>query len=147
MDLLHLNKTRLPASAFPEPAEEYFCDKCERDITKHLHRHGGHGLRMVGREHYLCHCGQKYLTGATEWVHLGWERKLHIRSTFGESIVVSVLFAIVGFAIYFGFGRSRAALIVAGVITALPFLLMQAAFWLEVAASIRRTRTGKNIES
>jgi hypothetical protein len=59
----------LPASAFPNRADVYVCDKCGRDITKHLRPGQSHTWAPMGRERYLCLCGQKYLTGAREWDH------------------------------------------------------------------------------
>jgi hypothetical protein len=68
--------TTLSASAFPTSADVYLCDKCGRDVTKHLHRGQAHVWKPIDPNRYQCRCGEKYLIGATEWDHLGeWERK------------------------------------------------------------------------
>jgi hypothetical protein len=98
----------------------------------------------MGPERYLCQCGQKYLTGATEWDHLGdWERKNRIRQTLG----ISVLSSIIGLLGYLALRRSNGALIGALVIAILPVLLVHTPFWLGVAMSMWRTRIGTSIAS
>jgi hypothetical protein len=135
--------TSLPASAFPTPADVYVCDKCGRDVTKHLHRGQAHVWKPVGPNRYQCRFGQKYLTGAMEWDQLGeWERKRRIGQTVGLGILCSAAFSIVGLVVYLALHRSKAALICASAIAALPFLLMNVPFWLDVAASVWRTRVG-----
>jgi hypothetical protein len=71
-----LDATILPASRFPERADEYECDKCGRLVTKHLRAGHAHLEKPIGRERYRCRCGESYLSGAVEWDHLGdWERR------------------------------------------------------------------------
>jgi len=67
---------RLPGSRFPERADSNFCDKCGRDITEHLHPRRAHVRQPLGPMRYVCICGTKYLTGATEWDDLShWEKR------------------------------------------------------------------------
>ena len=61
----------LPASGFPERADVYTCDKCARDVTKHLRLRRSHSWTPMGLTRFVRRCGQRYLTGAIEWVHLG----------------------------------------------------------------------------
>jgi hypothetical protein len=99
----------------------------------------------MGPNRYQCKCGQKYLTGAMEWDQLGeWERKRRIGQTVGLGILCSAAFSIVGLVVHLALHRSKAALICASAITALPFLLMNVPFWLDVAASVWRTRVGSS---
>jgi hypothetical protein len=138
------------ASAFPNRASIYKCDDCERDITKYLHPGKAHVWRAMGPERFQCSCGRKYLTGATEWDHLGnWERHNRISQTVGLGVLFSAMASILGFLVYlvfhFGLGCNEAATIAVG-IAALPFVLMQVTFWPFVAASVWRTRVGKSIE-
>jgi hypothetical protein len=99
----------------------------------------------MGPERYLCRCGQKYLTGAIEWDHLGeWERANRVRETFVLGVVFSAMSFLLGFLayliLYFTFGLRQEALVIWLVITALPFVLMQITFWPDVAFSMWRTR-------
>jgi hypothetical protein len=140
----------LAASAFPKRADIYKCDDCERDITKYLHPGRAHVWRAMGPERFQCTCGRIYLTGATEWDHLGdWERRNRISQTIGLGILFSAMASILGLLVYlvfyFGFGCKEAA-ITALSIAVLPFVLMQVTFWPFVAASIWRTRVGTSIE-
>ena len=135
-------KTQLPASAFPTRADVYVCDKCGRKITKHFRPGQAHVWKPMGAERYRCRCGQLYLTGATEWDHLGnWERKRRVNQTSGLTLLFSVALSVPGFLVYLAFHRSRGALIAGLVTTALPFVLV-VPFWLEVVASMWRTRIG-----
>jgi hypothetical protein len=59
---------KLPVSAFPDWADEYFCDNCGRDITKRLRRRESQSWQPIGAERFLCACGRNWLTGATERV-------------------------------------------------------------------------------
>jgi hypothetical protein len=148
LNLLAPNPTTLPASAFPSPADTYVCDKCGTDITKYLRPGQAHVWKPMGPERYLCDCGQKYLTGATEWDHLGdWERKNRIRQTLGIGIFFSVLSSVIGLVGYLILRRSNSALTGALVIAAFPFLLVHIPFWASVAASMWRTRVGTSIMS
>jgi hypothetical protein len=68
-----------PASEFPEAADVYVCDKCGRDMTRHLYRGRAHVRQPLGPVRYFCCCGQDYLSGATEWDYLMCERCLFCR--------------------------------------------------------------------
>ena len=145
LNLFAPNPTKLPASAFPSPADTYVCDKCGEDITRYLRPGQAHVWKPMGPERYLCHCGQKYLTGATEWDHLGeWERKRRVGQTLGLGILFSAPFSVIGLVAYLALHRSKAALIGALAITALPFLLILVPFCLQVGASMWRTRIGSS---
>ena len=140
--------TTLPASAFPTPADAYVCDKCDRDITKHLHRNQAHVWLAMGPNRYQCVCGQKYLTGAREWDHLGeWERKRRARQTLELGTLFSAPFLALGLLIYLTMSPSKGVLIGVFALSACPFLLMNLPFWVSVAASIWRTRVGSSNKS
>ena len=137
----------LPASAFPERADVYVCDKCGRDITKHLRRRESHSWSPIGRETYFCACGQRYLTGATEWDHLGnWERRRRVRNTLTLGFFLSLIISVLSLAAYlvlrFMLSSPKSALVTAAAIALLPFLLLQITFWPGVIASMWRTRVG-----
>jgi hypothetical protein len=138
---------KLPASAFPDWADVYVCDKCGRDITQHLRRRESHSWEPMGPEAYFCLCGQRYLTGAIEWDHLGdWERARRTGNMIGLGVLLSVVSCILGsvvyFALRFGLGLREAALFSFAIIAILPFLLTQIGFWPAVIASMWRTRVG-----
>jgi hypothetical protein len=142
--------SQLPASAFPERADRYVCDKCGRDISKHFRGGRAHAQKPMGAERYLCRCGQKYLTGAIEWNHLGeWERARRVRDTFGLGILFSAMFSILGLLAFlvlrFIFDLRKGALIISLVITAFPFVLMQMTFWPDVVRSMWRTGVGPSV--
>ena len=155
MDSLNLGARpliTLPASAFPNRADVYVCEKCGRDLTKHLRASRAHVWAPMGRERFRCACGQGYLTGATEWDHFSeWERKRRV----GESLVIGVLlsatFSIPGFLICldlrFVLGLREGALVTGFIITALPFLFLNITFWPFVVASMWRTRIGTSVVS
>ena len=69
MQTLKLNATQLPASklSLPLRADVYVCDKCGRDVTKHLHRGRAHVTPPLGPPRYTCVCGEQYATGVMEW--------------------------------------------------------------------------------
>jgi hypothetical protein len=101
----------------------------------------------MGPERFLCLCGQRYLTGATEWDHFGdWERERRVRDTVGLGVLFSAMSSIPGLlaclVLYFVFGLREGALVTGLVITGLPFSLMQLGFWPGVIASMWRTRVG-----
>src|SRR5712691_3427119 len=99
LDVPH--KTQLPASAFPTRADVYVCEKCGRDITRHLQAGQAHVWEPMGPERYRCRCGQTYLTGATEWDHLGdWERKRRVSQTTGLAFLFSVVLSVPGCVVY-----------------------------------------------
>ena len=138
---------KLPASAFPSRADVYVCDKCEQDISKHLRSGQAHVWAPMGPEQYRCGCGQKYLTGATEWDHFSErERRRRVRDSFGLGVLFSAIFSILGLLVYLllhsVFGLREGALVTGLVITALPFSFIQIAFWPYVVASMWRTRVG-----
>jgi hypothetical protein len=142
----------LPASAFPNGADVYVCDKCGRDITRHFRPGRAHVWAPMGPERYLCLCGQRYLTGATEWDHLSdWERNRRVKDTLGLGVLFSAMFSILGLLAYlvlhFVLGLREGALVTGLVITALPFSLMQIGFWPGVVASMWRTRVGSRVAS
>ena len=102
----------------------------------------------MGRETFVCECGQRYQTGATEWDHFGDnERSNRVGQTVGVGLLFSAMFSIVGLIAYlvlhFAFGFQKAAILTAMALAALPFVLMQITFWLGVVASIWRTRARK----
>src|SRR4030095_782821 len=102
LDLGSRAVTKLPASSFPERADVYICDKCGREVTRHLRRGHAHVWAPMGRERYLCPCGEKYLTGATEWDHLGqWERRRRFRQTIVFGVLFSAFSSILAIPIYF----------------------------------------------
>jgi len=79
MERLNLTAKSLPASQFPEPAQNYLCDNCGRDITRHLHVGQAHLRRPLGPVWYTCRCGKKYISGAVEWDQLAeGERRAEI---------------------------------------------------------------------
>jgi hypothetical protein len=143
LDLHGRAVTRLPASEFPDRADVYVCDKCERDITEHLRPHHPHTWTPTGPERYVCPCGEKYLTGAIEWDHLGdSERRRRVRDTIGLGVVFSAFSLILAIPICFILRLISPALgVVVGIaICAAPFALLQITFWPGVIASVWRTR-------
>lgn len=63
----HLNRVRLPASRYPEYSDEYFCDRCGRDLTKRFWKVTGHSLPPLGPPTFHCVCGARFLTRRCEW--------------------------------------------------------------------------------
>lgn len=140
---------KLPASDFPRRADIYVCDQCGRDITKYFRPRLSHTSAPIGPERYKCLCGRKYLTGATEWDHLGdWERSKRGGDAIGIGILLSAISSVLGFLLYlalhFASGVGNAAVVAALVIGSLPFVLVQIGFWPRVLASMLRTRCGTN---
>jgi hypothetical protein len=83
---------KLPASAFPDRADIYVCDKCGRDITRHFRPGQAHVWAPMGPERCLCLCGERYLTGAKEWDHFSdWERNRRVGDTLGLGILFSAI--------------------------------------------------------
>jgi hypothetical protein len=141
----------LPASSFPERADPYVCDKCARDVTKRFRLRQSHTWAPIGPARFTCRCGQRYLTGAIEWDHLGLpERHRRVWQTFVLGIFRSGIFSIFGilidFALRFLFDLRQAGFLVALFITALPFVWLQFTFWPEVLASMWRTRVGSSVQ-
>lgn len=143
----------LPASNFPAPADRYVCDDCGRDVTKFFRRRqSSHAWQRLGPVRVACRCGRAYLTGATEWDHLSVrERRKRVRDTFAFSIVFSLMSSVVGGGLYvlvqFVVHDSQTAFIVGVFIAALPFFLIQIAFWRGVLASLWRTRIAGQTKS
>ena len=91
----------LPASSFPERADVYVCDKCARGVTKRFRLRQSHSWTPVGPTRFVCRCGQRYLTGAIEWDHLGlWERHRRVWQTLVLGVFLSGMFSIFGILIY-----------------------------------------------
>jgi|SRR5271155_4438671 len=148
MDTLNLNArplTTRPASAFPDWADVYTCDKCGCEVTRQFHPPVSHSWPPMGHETFVCRCGQRYLTGAMEWDHLSSsERRRRVGLTLflGAilSLACSALASLVYLVLRFAFGLTEAAVSTAIAVTALPFFLSQASFWSGVIASVWRTR-------
>lgn len=143
--------TTLPASAFPERANVYTCDKCGRDVTKHFHLVRGHVWSPMGPIRFTCRCGERYLTGATEWDYLGaGERRRRIGQTLFFSLLFSAMSSIFATLVYlllrFVFDLRQTGFILALLIATFPFVLMQLTFWPGVVSSIWRTRIGTSVE-
>jgi hypothetical protein len=131
----------LPASAFPNPAMTYVCDNCGRDVTRHLHCGQAHVWQPMGPQRYTCRCGQRWLTGAVEWDHLGdWERRRRIRDTLAISVVSVILASIPATITYFALRPWARTEVTTAAIILVPLILSGAPFWIAVAASIWRTR-------
>jgi hypothetical protein len=140
---------KLSASDFPNKADIYVCDQCGRAITKHFRPRHSHTSAPIGPERYKCLCGKEYLTGATEWDHLGdWERTKRGGDAVDIGILLSAISSLLGLLFYlvlhFALGVRNAAVLAALVIGALPFGLVQLGFWPQVFASMLRTWFGAN---
>lgn len=151
LDLNKRHAVKLPASEFPDRADVYVCDECGRDITKHFQPGRAHVWSPMGVERYSCLCGQKYLTGATEWDHFrDSERKKRIVQTLGVGISLSILLSVVALLFYLPLhlilGLPSVVLTTALVIAALPFLWMQIMFWPGVIKSVWRTRVATSLQ-
>ena len=138
-------KSQAMASSFPEPADIYVCDKCGIDITNHFIAQQSHSWRPLGQERYTCQCGERYLTGAVEWIHLSaWERRRRLSQTVGLGILCSAMASPLGLLAYFLLRilhlPGKVGLIGAIAITACPFALWMISFWFEVMASMWRTK-------
>lgn len=143
---------RASASAFPGRADIYECDNCKRDLTKYFRPGQPHASQPMGPERVQCACGVMYLTGATEWDHLGErDRRSGVRDTFGLGAFFSVLLAVLVLVVYFFlhliFGLRRGALIAGLILATAPFFLAHIAFWPSVVASMWRTRFGASVVS
>ena len=128
--------------------ESYLCDKCGKDITRHIHAGRAHVLRPLGPLRYTCQCGQKYHSGAVEWDHLSdWEQQSRMREV-GLAIILLVGLALLSLLGYVAFRRR--SLLLACVWAALA--LLSVPLWplfvgilslpFEIAASLWRTRIG-----
>jgi hypothetical protein len=141
---LSQHKTERFASEFPEPADIYLCDNCKRDITKRLSPGQSQSWRPMGKERYVCSCGQQYLTGAVEWEHLSdWERSRRIKQIHGLGILFSAMLAVPGLILYLlsvSLFHSKSAALAILLVVTVPFIVIVGIFWLEVAVSKLRTR-------
>ncbi len=140
-----------PASGFPQRADTYICDKCARDVTRYFRLHQSHSWTPMGPARFVCRCGQRYLTGAIEWDHLGLpEKHRRIRQTLVLGVFLSGMLSIFGILVYFAlrflFDLRQAGFLVAAFITAVPFVWLQMTFWPEVLASMWRTRVGRSVQ-
>jgi len=140
LDLGARSKKRLPVSALPEWAEEYFCDNCGRDVTKQIRLQQSHSWQPMGAEAFRCVCGHAWLTGAAEWDHLsGRERRNRVNGFIVLNIVSLFFASIFALAGYFLSSKANVALD-AGLVALSIFFLFQLRSWFEVFASIWRTR-------
>jgi hypothetical protein len=144
-------KTQLPASAFPNQADEYFCDQCRRKVTQYLRPRQAHVWTPMGPERFICKCGEKYLTGATEWDHIGArERKRRHRDNFFLTLLLSTLLCILilSFALPIGhiFHRVHAAIVAVATLECILLAASEVTFWFSPAKSMWRTRFSRNIE-
>lgn len=158
MEALNLNSrpqtSRLPASEFPDhPAEVYVCDKCGRDITAHLHRGRAHVRQPLGPTRYVCRCGQRYLSGATEWDYLSdWSKRQWLMDV-GLAVILLVALALFLVLIYFAVAHRSAVLLAFLAIALLfslrlfPLFIAILAVPLEITASLWRTRVIGNTHS
>ena len=143
LDLNSRAAIRLPASAFPEFADAYVCDKCGRDITSNLRRSPHpHGL-VVGRETFLCSCGEEYRTNAMEWDSLGRVgKRQQVVITTVMGLCLSLVSSILAIPVYFILRLfvPTLAVVIGVAIGAAPLVFLQITFWLPVLASVWRTR-------
>jgi lipid-A-disaccharide synthase-like uncharacterized protein len=135
-----------PASEFPEAADVYVCDKCGRDMTRHLYRGRAHVRQPLGPVRYFCCCGQDYLSGATEWDYLSnWEKRQWLK----DVPLIFIFFAMLGgcvIVVYFAVVRRNVILFILsfaavpfGVVSLRLFIVMSALPF-QIAASLLRTR-------
>jgi hypothetical protein len=153
-NLSMLDATILPASRFPEQADEYECDKCGRLITKHLNCGRAHVEMPIGRERYRCRCGETYLSGAVEWDHLSdWERHrsmkmlLFVYTRFLLPLLVPIIAALLALH-YRNYWLLAACLLV--LIPTIVLLYLSAISLFElilIAASLWRTRVAGELTS
>ena len=151
MDALNLNpKTlaikQLNASEFPEPADVYVCDKCDRDITSHLHRGHAHIRQPLGPSRYVCACGQSYPSGSAEWDDLSdWEKRRWLADV-RLAVIVLVLLAVLSVLVHSEIVTRSTALVALSVvafvflISLFPLFIAILAVPLQIAASLWRTR-------
>jgi hypothetical protein len=135
-----------PASEFPETADVYLCDKCGKNITRHLHRGRAHVRQPLGPVRYSCRCGQDYISGATEWDYLSsWEKRQWLR----DIPLIFIWFAILAgcmSVVCFTIMRRNVIMIVLSV-AAIPFGIVSFRLFIiastipfQIAASLLRTR-------
>ena len=140
----------VPASEFPTPADAYVCDKCGRDITKHLHPGRAHVRPPLGPARYTCRCGERYLSGAIEWDHLApWDQRRWMADT---RLAVIVSGALILFLLALAIAVRRhsvllSCLLMAGMLFSIPLwplFLAVLSVPFEIAASLWRTRVRGN---
>lgn len=149
---LKLSLEKLPASAHPERANVYVCDKCGRQITKHLGTVIAHSRPPIGAERYRCKCGSRDLIGAIEWDHMGSVRRgQYFWGTFVVGLLLSFSISVFVFLVFLVLHvttrSDRPAIYVAITITALPFISVHCSFWPRIVASMWRTRFGSSVLS
>jgi hypothetical protein len=149
-----LGATILPASRFPEQADEYECDKCGRLVTKHLSCGRAHVEKPIGPERYRCRCGETFLSGAVEWDHLrDSERRrrmkmlLFVYTRFLLPLLIPVVFAFLALH-YRNYWLLAVCVLV--LIPTIVLLYLSAISLLElilIAASLWRTRVAGRLTS
>ena len=149
----NLDMATLPASMYPEHADEYVCDKCDEYITKHFYRGPAHAGIPLGPARYRCQCGETYLSGFVEWDHLG---SYHRRRRMGTillplallTVPLLIFLTLANLAFHGSSGLWWAACMLVSIPT-IVLLFMSAISSLEliqIAASIWRTRvSGRSI--
>jgi len=138
-----------PASGFPERADTYLCDKCQRDITSHLHRGRAHVTIPIGPSRFRCVCGETYRSGALEWDEMGRGEKQSYMVAFRLGAMFSIPFLAVPAFAYMSFKLHSLLLLVAAIVamlvTVAPAILGGLAFLdvLQIAGSLWRTRIAR----
>jgi len=138
--------SRLPASRFPDPADLYFCDNCGRDLTKRFHTDTGSVWQPICPAWFVCECGRKYLSGASEWDDLtAWERRqrlAQLKIGFALFAILIIPVTLSYLALRYG-GAARFAVLaialVPSILVAKPFALVVLDLF-EIVTSIWRTR-------
>ena len=134
------------ASKYPEEADIYVCDKCEKDISAHLYVPRAHVRQPIGPTEYVCECGQRYKSGSAEWDHLNeWEKRQWLADVrlafilFGGLSIFSVVL------LYTVSHRKLVlmAILLATFASSIPLIPLVTAIFkvpFEIASSIYRTR-------
>jgi hypothetical protein len=150
MQTLYLKARQLPASRFPERADVYICDRCGRDITRHLHRGRAHVWQPLGLPRYTCLCGQQYPSGAVEWDDLNdKERRSRLAQIVGIGLAMGI--PIVGFVflVRAAWMYHSAILLGLSIAAVVPLAVFVALFTatgidaVDVVASVLRTRVAR----
>lgn len=144
----------LPASTFPERADEYVCDKCGRDVTKYLHRRRAHVDAPLGPARYRCVCGAEYLSGAVEWAHLSrWERRRRLGIIELSCACLMLLLLMGGLLVFFTVQFRSCWLLLACAVILIPvvvlvrFSAIELFELIDIGASIWRTRVPAKLSS
>lgn len=144
--------TELPVSRFPAKADRYVCDLCGRDVTRKVHRVHGHGGPIIGPTRFTCVCGARYLTGMTEWDHLGrFMRRSRMRFlVFGSAFLLPlVLFVVLARSAWDHHSPLVFALCCLAGLFSLPFAvfgILELSTVYSIFTSIWRTRFAKSDE-